>query len=169
MMNRLSFALSALWATLVLAAVGLAPGFTATATAASASSGGSIGAIGAERPAAAPAPTGLLAAKPYLLSDSPLEGIAVVATFHHVMMWGGIKTLTIADVWGAQAVKAGLRSGDRILKIQGHPVDGMNVILAKLLIDPVGRRPSVPLEILHLNATQSQRIDLPRGPQGGKA
>jgi membrane-associated protease RseP (regulator of RpoE activity) len=115
------------------------------------------------------APANPLAQKPYLLSDSPLEGIAVIATFRYHLMWAGIKTLTIADVWGAQAVKAGLRNGDRILKIQGKPVDGMNVIIAKWLIDPVGRKPSVPLEILHLNATQSVRIDLPRGPQGGKA
>jgi hypothetical protein len=162
-MHRLPIPLSALRASLLLAWAGVAPAFAAAGL------GAESPAAAGSRPEPAPAPSGLLATKPYLLSDSPLEGIAVVATFHHLMMWGGIKTLTIADVWGAQAVKAGLRSGDRILKIQGQPVDGMNVFLAKLLIDPLGRRPSVPLEILHLNATHSQRIDLPRGPQGGKA
>jgi len=120
-------------------------------------------------PPTPPTPPNALAAKGYLLCDSPLEGIAVLATFHHILMVGGIKTLTIADVWGAQALKAGLRNGDRILKIQGKRVDGMNVISAKLLIDPIGKKSVIPLEVMHPNASHSVEIGLPRGPQGGKA
>jgi membrane-associated protease RseP (regulator of RpoE activity) len=120
-------------------------------------------------PPTPPTPPNALASKGYLLCDSPLEGIAVLATFHHILMFGGIKTLTIADVWGAQALKAGLRNGDRILKIQGKAVDGMNVISAKLLIDPIGKKSVIPLEVVHLNAGHPVEIELPRGPQGGKA
>lgn len=117
---------------------------------------------------AAPKNGDSLASKPYLVTDSPLEGVAIVATFRYHLMIGGIKTLTVADVWGSRAAKAGLKNGDQIVRIEGKPVVGMNIFEAKHLIDPYGRSPKIRLAIQHVNSDQTLDVDLPRGPQGGK-
>jgi len=78
----------------------------------------------------------------------------------YVNMQAGILTV-IAPIEGTPAFEAGILAGDRILKVDGEPIDGVTIMEAtKKLKGPVGT--DVTLEIVHPGESKTVKVTITR-------
>jgi len=103
--------------------------------------------------------TAYLDPETYQLSLSDLQG-KFEGIGAHVAMRDD-EVVVIAPIPGSPADKAGIRSGDKILEVDGEPTSGMSLVEAVLLVRGP-KETSVRLLILHEGETEPGEIDIVR-------